>query len=197
MQYEVREPAIAYAKKKFTVDEYLQIEKDSAEKHELYKGEIFDMAGASLTHNKIFANLFGTLFGRLKGKECQPYGSDLRIHIPENSLFTYPDISIVCGDLIQAPEDENSVIRPSIIIEILSGSTRQYDQSGKFTLYRDIPTLNEYIMVDSEAVRLEVFRLNKKKRWELQEYKSITDILTIPFLQIDISLAEIYEATKL
>ncbi len=87
--------------------------------------------------------------------------------------------------------------RPSVIIEILSGSTRQYDQSGKFTLYRDMPTLTEYIIVDSESIRVEVFRINEQKRWELQEYKSINDTLSIPFLQIEISLADIYEPTKL
>jgi len=179
------------------LEEYLQIENDSAEKHELYNGEIFDMAGASPTHNKIFSNLFGNLFNKLRGKDCLPYGSDMRFHIPENSLYTYPDISIICGDIITAPEDENSAIRPSVIIEILSGSTRQYDQSGKFKLYRDIPTLTEYIMVDSEAIRVEVFRINEQERWELQEYKSINETLNIPFLQIEIPLADIYEATKL
>lgn len=195
--HEVREPAVAYGKKKFTVEEYLHLEKDSVEKHEFYKGEIFDMSGASPRHNKIFSNVFGNLFNRLKGSNCTPYGSDMRVHIPENTLYTYPDISIICGDVITTPEDNETAIQPTIIIEILSSSTREYDRAGKFKLYRDIPTLKEYILVDSESIDIETFRLNQQNHWELEEYKAVSDILSIPTLKILLPLTEIYEGTKL
>ena len=197
MNNQVREPAVAYGKNKFTVEEYFQLEKESAEKHEFYKGEIFDMAGASPRHNIIAVNLTVALGNLLKGKPCRPYGSDMRIHIPENTLYTYPDISIICGDIITADEDEHSAVGPSVIIEIVSGSTRQYDKSEKFKLYRDIPTLKEYIMVESESIAIEVFRLNKQNRWELQEYKSPNNMLNLPYLNIEISIADIYDSTKL
>src|SRR6266542_3672681 len=96
--HEVREPAIAYGKQKLTIEEYLQYEKASTEKHEYYKGEIFAMSGASNRHNWIFKNLYGNLAQQLKGNPCQPFGPDMRMHILENTLFTYPDISIYCGD---------------------------------------------------------------------------------------------------
>ncbi|MFZ4771161.1 MAG: Uma2 family endonuclease [Ferruginibacter sp.] len=195
--HEVREPIVAYGKNKFTVEEYLHLEKHAVEKHEFYKGELFDRSGASLRHNKIFSNLFIGLGNLLKGTECRPYGSDMRINIPENSLFTYPDITIICGDIIPSPEDNDTAIQPTIIIEILSPSTREYDRGGKFKLYRDIQTLKEYILVDAESIYIEAFRLNQQNHWELEEYKSVSDSLHIPSLNIFLSLTDIYEDTKL
>src|SRR5438105_4521532 len=142
---EIREPLTVYNKKKLTIEEYLQFEKDSVEKHEYFHGEIFAMAGAGILHNKIFSNLFIDLGIRLKGNRCQPYGSDLRIHIPDNTLFTYPDISIICGDIVTSEMDSDSAIKPTALFEILSPSTKSYDRGEKFKLYRDIPTLKEYI----------------------------------------------------
>ncbi|MES1221446.1 MAG: Uma2 family endonuclease, partial [Bacteroidota bacterium] len=104
---ELREPFVAYGKNKWTEQEYLDFENASLEKHEFYRGEIFAMAGAGDRHNIIFSNIFGELSYKLKGKSCRPYGSDMRIHIPENTLYTYPDISIICGDLLQKGENSN------------------------------------------------------------------------------------------
>ncbi len=96
---EVNEPAIAYSKQKVSIEEYLETENAAFEKHEYYQGEIFAMSGAKVPHNEIFTNLFSALVIKLKGKKCRPYGSNLRIHIPSNTLFTYPHISIVCGKI--------------------------------------------------------------------------------------------------
>ena len=132
-----------------------------------------------------------------RGKNCTPYGSDLRIHIEKNTLFTCPDISVIFGVVKSLNNDEYNILNPSIIIEILSRSTKDYDRGGKFKLYRDIPTLKEYILIDPEAIEIEVFRINQKRHWELEECKSINDTLNIPTLQLSIPLAEIYQGTKL
>ncbi len=194
---ELREPEVAYGRSKFSIQEYLEMEKDAIYKHEYYRGEIFLMSGASARHNVIFSNLFGDIAFRLKGHPCKPYGSNMRIHIPENTLFTYPDISIVCGDTIPSPENEDTSIQPSVLIEILSPSTRNYDKGDKFKLYRDIPTLKEYILVDSEAISIEVFRLDPHDHWVLEEYKTLDDALTIQSIGLSIPLQDIYERTKL
>lgn len=194
---EVREPAEAYGKKKLTIEEYLQWEKASLEKHEYYQGEIFAMAGAGARHIIISKNLMRDIATALKGKTCQPYGSDLRIHIPENTLFTYPDISIVCNDLLNLKGVEDMVIQPAVIIEILSTSTKQYDRGEKFKLYREIPALKEYILVDSESVNIEAFRINNNEHWELEEYKSIKQELSIPTVDLFLSIRDIYEGTNL
>lgn len=150
--HEIREPAIAYGKQKLSIEEYLQFEKASTEKHEYYKGEVFAMSGANNRHNWIFTNLFTGLANKLKGNTCRPYGSDMRMHIPENTLFTYPDISIYCGDPASTGFDEGSFVNPTVITEILSPSTRGYDHSEKFRLYRDIKSLKQYVLVDTDFI---------------------------------------------
>ncbi|MBC7937901.1 MAG: Uma2 family endonuclease [Rhizobacter sp.] len=137
----VREPAVAYGKNKFTEEEYPEMERTSDIKHEFYKGEIFAMSGAEARHNIISIKLIGALLEQPHGKPCRPYGSDMRIHIPENTLYSYPDISIICGDIIPSDTDEDTTTQPMVIIEILSASTKSYDQGHKFKFYREVPAL--------------------------------------------------------
>jgi Uma2 family endonuclease len=204
MDLELREPVIAYGKTNFTEEEYLQMERQSEERHEYYKGEIFRMhghgellamSGAGDNHNEIFSNLFIAIGNQLKGKNCRPYGPDMRMYIPENTLYTYPDISIFCKDPVDGPDDDNAT-NPTVIFEILSPSTRNYDMSEKFDLYRDIPTLKEYILADTRSARVYAFRINKGGHWELEEYKNIQDVLLIKAVDVSIPLSIIYEYVK-
>ena len=193
---EVREPIVAYGKNKFTIEEYLEFENASDEKHEYYQGEVFAMSGAKISHNIIAVNMLSGLKQMLKGKPCRPFNSDQRIYIPANTLFTYPDISVVCGEIETKEDDEWNILNPVVIVEILSTSTKNYDRGDKFKLYRDIVTLKEYILVDSKSIAIEAFRINNTGHWELEEYKSITDSLLIKALDISIPLGEIYERIK-
>lgn len=194
---DVREPAVAYGKQKFTIQEYLKMENAAIEKHEYYKGEIFAMSGPKVPHNIIAGNLFGILFNRLKGKSCKPLNSDQRIHIPSNTLFTYPDISIICGEIITLNNDDWNVLNPTVIIEILSPSTKNYDRGEKFQLYRAIPTLKEYILVDSESIHVEVFRLNETNHWELEEYNSVSESVSVKAIGEILLLSEVYDSVKI
>ena len=194
---ELREPTVAYGKNKLTPEEYLEWESTALQKHEYYRGELFAMAGASVRHNVIAKNLMIGIGMRLQGKQCQPYGSDLRIHIPENTLFTYPDISIICRDVIEEETSDDYTIEPTVIIEILLPSTKSYDRGEKFGLYRDVPTLKAYILIDSESITIEAFRINTSGHWELEEYKSLNEILAITAVDLAIPLHDIYEGTKL
>lgn len=190
---EVHEPAVAYGKQKFSIEEYLEMENGADEKHEYYKGEIFAMSVAKVPHIKVSRNLLVSLGLRLKGKTCQPYGSDLRIHIPSNTLFTYPDISIICGEINTLNDDQFNALNPTVIIEVLSQSTKNYDRGEKFKLYRDIKTLKEYILVDSATVHIEVFRLNETGHWELEEYNGLSNTLFMKAINESILLSEIYD----
>lgn len=194
---EIKEPSPAYSKKFYSIEEYLQIENEAVEKHEYYKGEIFAMSGAGNRHNIISINIIVAVFNSLKGKSCQPFGSDMRIHIPQNTLFTYPDISIICGDVLNPGEDENSAINPTVIIEILSPSTRNYDRGLKFMLYRAIPTLKEYILVEAESIHVEQFAINKEGLWQLKEFSKQNDQLILESLDVILPLKEIYDRCKL
>jgi len=193
---EVHEPAVAYSKQKISIEEYLEMENTSIEKHEYYKGEVFARSGAKVAHNAICGNLFVALSNKLKGKKCKPY-SDQRIHIQSNTLFTYPDISIICDEIVTLNNDDYNVLNPAVIIEVLSKSTKNYDRGEKFKLYRDIPTLKEYVLVDSETIHVEVFRLNENNRWELEEYDSAENVLFIKAIDEKIAISEIFEGVNI
>lgn len=194
---EVRESAHAYQKGFYTIPEFLDMENAATDKHEYYKGEIFAMSGAGGRHNIISVNILALLRNALKGKGCRPYGSDMRVHIPENTLFTYPDVSIICGEMKTITEDKNTAIQPSVIFEILSPSTSNYDRGVKFMLYRAIPSLKDYILVDSQSIHVEHFTINKKGRWQLEEYNKLRDEIVIENLHIQLLLEQVYEDAQL
>src|SRR5258705_6616826 len=123
MDLVIREPIIAYGKREFTIEEYIDYESASQQKHEYYRGEIFAMSGSKVPHNTLAVNMMVLLGQKLKGKSCKPFNSDQRIYIPENSLFTYPDISVVCGEIITKDDDDWNILDPSVIFEILSPAT--------------------------------------------------------------------------
>lgn len=196
MHSEVREPAVAYGKSRFTIEEYLEMENAATEKSEYYNGEIFAMSGAKLNHNRIANNVQHGLRTRLKGKGCETFGSDLRIHIEQNTLFTYPDISVICGQVETRNNDEYNALNPTVIIEVLSPSTKTYDRGDKFKLYRDIPTLKDYLLIDSETVGIEAFSINNEGNWVLREYRLLDDKLIIPSVACEIMLSEIYDSVS-
>lgn len=182
----MEEPALAYNRKNWTIEEYLEMEEAADEKHEYYQGEVFAMSGAKLPHVRITANMFGLLSQKLKGEGCQPYGSDLRIHIPANTLFTYPDISVFCSEVQTRNNDEWNALNPTALVEVLSPSTKNYDRGDKFKLYRDIPSLKEYVLIDSTSLSVEVFSVNSNGLWELREYKRIEGTARLFFILIDL-----------
>jgi len=190
MENEIKEAAPKY--NYISPEEYLLAERSASIKHEYYNGEIYAMSGASVQHNEIFSNVFSLLAIELKGKHCRPFGSDLRIHIPENTLYTYPDISIVCGEYQTTDDAKDTITNPSVIIEILSASTKNYDRGDKFNFYRSIPTLKEYILIDSTAIGVELFSRNEDSSWHLVEFKNLNDDFFIKTIGLYVPLSEIY-----
>ncbi|ARS40567.1 hypothetical protein CA265_13215 [Sphingobacteriaceae bacterium GW460-11-11-14-LB5] len=188
----VNEPAVSYQKRHYTIEEYLEMEKASTVKHEYFQGEIFAMSGAAFNHNLIFSNVFGLLFSQLKGSKYIPFGSGMRMNIPENTLFTYPDISIYCDEIKHLTEDKDTILQPTIIIEILSPSTKNYDRSKKFKLYKDIPSLQEYIMIDSESVLVEAYYISDEQNWILNKHEELSDRLRLASMGFDLALSDIY-----
>ena len=176
-----------------TQEEYLAAERLATEKHEYFQGEIFAMSGTTIEHSVIAVNCITELRNKLKGKNCRPYESNLRIYIPPNSLYTYPDISIICGGVDTTDDKFDTATNPTVIFEILSKSTRDYDKGGKFTLYRDIETLKEYILIDSEKIGVEKFTRNPDNTWLLTEFKTIESSFEITTISVKLSLSDIYE----
>jgi Uma2 family endonuclease len=180
--------------KYYSPEEYLDIERRALHKSEYYQGEIFAMAGASLNHNRIVSN---TIFAirdslRKKDKTCEVFPSDLRIHIPQNTLYTYPDVSVICGEPQFTDDHFDVVTNPTVLVEVLSKSTKDYDRSEKFRLYRDIETLQSYILISSDSLLVEVFTKKQNNLWELRIYDKIEENMNIAVLEAEIPIQELY-----
>jgi phenylacetic acid degradation protein len=194
----VKEPEAEYdGARHFTPEDYLAIEEDSGLRHEFYKGTIFAMAGASQEHNRIVFNLTRSLILQMQGNSCDIFGSDQRVHIPSNSLYTYPDLTIVCDPPIMSGEKNMSMTNPSVIVEVLSPTTKDYDKTTKFRLYRDIPSFQEYILIDSRSVLVEHHYKNADGQWICQTSDQFTDSLAIKTVDVSVLLSEIYKGTGL
>ncbi len=191
MENEVKEPAPKY--NFLSPEEYLEMERISSQKHAYFEGHVYAMSVASNEHNDITYNINRLVAPFLHGKGCKLYNSDFRIHIPANTLFTYPDFTIVCGKTETHQVYTNNLTNPVVIIEILSKKTRDYDRGTKFNLYRAIPTLREYILIDSTKISVEIFTKTENSQWMLSEFKQLTDSFVITTIGFTISLIEIYE----
>jgi Uma2 family endonuclease len=134
---------------------------------------------------------------KFKGKSCQPFGNDFRIHIPSSTLFTYPDISIFFSKVETLNNDEVDALNPSVLVEVLSPSTKTYDRGDKFKLNRDISSLKEYVLIDSESISIGAFSINKEGLWQLKEYKNLDEVLSLKSIGVSLTLTEIYEGAKL
>lgn len=177
---------------KYSVDEYLEMEEKSLEKHEFYQGEIFAMAGGSIPHNQIIKNsLFSVEEHLRKTDKCQTFPSDQKIHCTTNSLFTYPDLSIVCGKIETLANHKDIITNPSVLLEVLSPSTQDYDRGSKFKLYRDIPSLKEYIIISSTEILVEKYDKQVDGSWVLHVYGE-ADNFSIPSIDMNIDVKVLY-----
>lgn len=180
-----------------SIQEYLSMEKDAEEKHEYYKGDVNCMAGATLQHDRIHINLSSSINPFLKGKPCDIFSNDIRIHIPENTLFTYPDAFIVCEKPQLLENEFDTILNPSVIFEILSRSTRKYDKLEKFSLYRSISSFNEYILIDSEKIEIEQYVKNNDSTWTLTVYNNSEQTFIIQKIKMHLSLSDLYDGVDL
>ncbi len=192
-----KEVALLDQKRKYTQAEYLEMERKAPYKSEYYEGEIFAQAGASRSHNIITLNLASFLNLKLRGKGCRPYSSDMRVHIPLNTLYTYPDIVVTCGKEDFLDKEFDTLLNPIFIVEVLSLSTEDYDLGKKFILYRSIPSLKEFWAVSSYEHRVVKHVRNEDgSSWTLTETASVADSVTIASLGLEMPLNEIYEGVE-
>jgi Uma2 family endonuclease len=171
-------------------EEYLEFEHNSDIKHEYIDGEVYAMAGTGGVHNIISGNLYMSLRNSLQGSACRTYFADVKVKLGQGQKFFYPDLVITCD---QRDEPTLSYVNfPTVIIEVLSESTEQFDRGKKFQYYRNIPSLQEYILISSQEYLIECFRRTKNDLWTLQTYEGLNTILRIESLAIDAPLSEIY-----
>ena len=187
----------AQPQKYYTPEEYLELEREADYKSEYYRGEIFAMAGAGHNHNRIVENLSIEIGSFFRGKSCRTYSSDQRIHIPVNGLYTYPDLIIVCGKNEYLDDKKDTILNPTVLVEVLSESTEAYDRGEKFYFYRSIPTLKEYVLINSRAVAAEVFRKSDDGIWMLaSEAYAIDKNIELASVGLTLALQDLYAQTE-
>lgn len=177
------------ALKRYTVEEYLALERVAETKSEFFDGEIFAMAGGSEAHNLIAGNLIGELHGALRGGRCRVYPSDMRVKTP-TGLYTYPDASVMCGKPEFEGDRQDILLNPVVIFEVLSPSTEAYDRGRKFQNYREIPSLMAYVLVSQDRTLMEQFARGADGAWAFTA--ASTGSLEIPALEIALNVEEIY-----
>lgn len=178
---------------RYTLEQYVAREAVAEFKSEFYRGQIFAMAGGTPRHNTVSGNIFARLHERLRGTGCRPYNSDQRIRIPANGLSTYPDVSIVCGEPQLDSLDRIAITNPIVIFEVLSEKTESYDRGRKADMYRQLPSLREYILVCQDEPQVERFVRQDDDSWLLTIFKGLEAVLELRSPGCRLPLAEIYE----
>ena len=176
-------------------DDYFKLDESSDSKHEYYQGTIFAMTGASENHNLIFGAVYRSLGNQLDDKPCRPYPGDFRLKIEAVDLYTYPDLSVICGETQLADGRQDTFLNPTLLIEVLSDSTEAYDRGKKTEFYRTIPSLQEYVFISQDKPHVELYRRHEKG-WLLTEYSALDEQAPLDSIGCTLSLAAIYKLVR-
>jgi Uma2 family endonuclease len=176
-----------------TPEEYLASEEATDAKNEYRDGQIVPMTRGTKNHNKIAGNFYAQLKLGLKGQDYDLYIGDVRLWIPRYRQYTYPDLMVIPGDFIYPGTEATPVMSPLLIAEVLSKSTKSYDQGEKFTYYRSIPELSEYILIDQSNYHVMQYNRIAENQWLLTEYTSEKAELMLESVDLQINLSDIYE----
>lgn len=180
-----------------TPEQYLEIERRAETRSEYWQGEMFAMSGASRAHNLLALRLASTLDQQLRGKPCEVYSSDMRVHIPATGLYTYPDVVGVCGEPQLADEHFDILLNPVFLAEMLSPSTEAYDRGRKFEHYRTVESLQEYLLVAQDRMQADLYTRQPDGSWLLRGASRPEDRLELKSLGCQLSLGELYEKVNL
>lgn len=176
----------------YTPEEYLELEVKADHKSEYLAGQIYAMAGGSPQHDQISFNLISTLGGQLRGGPCRGYTSDQLVLVRETGLFTYPDVTVVCGEPRFEQMRVNVLVNPTLLIEVLSDSTEAYDRGEKFAHYRRIESLQEYVLVAQDRPRIERYLRQEDGTWNYTAAEGLEAMLRLDSIRCGLRLAEVY-----
>ncbi|MDH3603965.1 MAG: Uma2 family endonuclease [Candidatus Tectomicrobia bacterium] len=180
-------------KTKLTPAEYLAFERAQTDaKHEYCDGEIHAMAGASREHNRIVSNVMGMLYNQLRGRPCDHYSGDMRVKVPATGLYVYPDVTALCDEPQFEDEVLDTLLNPSVIIEVLSETTEAYDRGAKFDHYRSIESLQAYILIAQDKPQIELFQ-RQTDNWLLSVAKGVEAGVRLEAIDCELVLADVYE----
>ncbi len=183
----------AIPKTKLTPEEYLEIERKAEYKSEYFDGEIYAMAGAKRNHNKVTTNVSGLIWQNLKGKDCESYSNDMRVFVPKTGLYTYPDVVVIGGEPKFQDNVFDTLLNPTLLIEVLSESTEGYDRGKKFQHYRSIESLQEYVLVSQDEARIEKYVKQCDGFWVLSEAVGLDAKIKLDAIDCELALSEVFD----
>jgi Uma2 family endonuclease len=163
---------------RFTPEEYFAWEEQQLERHEYIDGEVYAMTGGSVNHSDIALNFGALLKSHMRGSGCKTLNSDCRVNIVESNDYVYPDLSVTCDERDKITTQY--ITYPRLVVEVLSPSTEAYDRGDKFSLYRRSPILQEYVLVSTDKIKIDIYRKNDRDRWEIFNHTA-GDSLAQPF----------------
>ncbi len=177
---------------RLTQAEYLQLDRQSELRHEFLAGEVFVMTGASRNHNLITVNVAAALSEQLRRRQCEVYASDMRVKVSPPRLYTYPDVIVVCGTPHFEDDVNDTLLNPTILIEVLSKSTEAYDRGLKFELYRGLESLQEFILIAQNKRQVEHYRRQADNRWILTETNDPAGLVVLESIASQLAVEQIY-----
>ena len=188
---------VALPQPRLTDEQYLTIERAATDKSEFYDGQMYAMSGASFIHGQIVGNMTGALYNSLRKGPCSAIPGDLRIRVSLGGLYTYSDVVVVCGEPRFADDQKDTLLNPSLLIEVLSPSTEGRDRGFKSAQYRLLASLEEYVFVWQTEPHVEVFRRRKDLGWLLSEYVGLEAQCRFEGAGCSVALSDIYENVTL
>ncbi|MDE0089581.1 MAG: Uma2 family endonuclease [Candidatus Poribacteria bacterium] len=186
----------AAARTYLTPEEYISFERKATIKHEYLKGQIIAMSGASFAHNFITLDTATQLNIQLMGGDCQVAASDMRVKVTKTNAYFYPDIVVFCGEPISEDNNFDTLLNPTVIIEVLSPSTETYDRGEKFEDYKQIESLKEYVLVSQDKVLVEHY-IRQETEWLESKYRELDDVVQLRSIECELRMRDIYARTEL
>jgi Uma2 family endonuclease len=187
----------ANPERRYTLEEYLELERTSEERFEFWDGEIFCMSGASQAHDRILVNFIVHLSTRLDAAKCRVFSSDMRIKVPSAPPYRYADLSALCGEAqFEEIGGVDALTNPQLIVKVLSPSTEAYDRGDKFTHYKSIPTFSEYVLVAQHRPHVTHFFKGDDGRWMYDEANDLEAVLSLSSVGCELPLSEIYRGVS-
>lgn len=183
----------AVPKTKLTEAEYLAKERQAEFKSEFYRGEMFAMSGASREHILIAGNSAREIGNQFKGRCCEVYSNDMRVKVSATGLYTYPDVVIVCGEPEFFDAEVDTLLNPTVLIEVLSPTTESYDRGAKAEQYRRIPSLREHVLIAQDRPHVEVLIRQADGSWLLRETSDLDQVVNLPSVSVNLPMREIYD----
>jgi len=181
---------------KLTPEEYLEAERLAEHKSEYLNGEVYDFAGTSEAHADISANCLASIHTQFRGRDCKVYSSDLRVKVNASGPYVYPDVVAVCGERLFEDDQLDTLLNPTVVIEVLSDSTEAHDRGWKWQHYQKLPSLREYVLIAQDQVRVEHYIRQEGGMWLLWTGEEIGDSLRLGSIGCEVPFADLYDKVE-